>query len=122
MSRINLNKTKTPDEIGNQASELGLPDFTHKGGDPNRKAILESNHRMREGLDPGPRNFGDSDGFGRVALRIPEFDYPFIRAMFPDIGSQDATTRTKGWQEFCRSPMSEKYKVDRKLRSGGTCL
>ncbi len=116
------NKTKQPHEITNQAADLGLPDFTHKGGDPNRKAILESNHRMREGLEGGPVNFGEAGGFGRVALRIPEFDYPFIKAMFPDVGSPDATTRTKGWQTFCKSPLSEKYKVDRKLRSGGKCL
>lgn len=99
-----------------QANDLGIPEFTHKGGDPARRKVLEENYRMREGLDPGPRNFGSSDGFGRVALRIPEFDYPFIRAMFPDIGAPDATTRTKGWQAFCRSPLSEKYKVDRKSR------
>jgi len=100
----------------NQAEALGIPEFTHKGGDPARRKVLEENHRMREGIDPGPRNFGDAGGFGRVALRIPEVDYPFIRAMFPDIGSQDAETRTKGWQAFCKSPLSEKYKVDRKKR------
>lgn len=110
--------TKTPDEIKNQARELGVPGFTHAGGDPNRRAILESNHRMREGLDPGARNFGGGGGFGRVSLRIPEFDYPFIKAMFPDVASRDATTRTKGWQKFCKSPLSEPYKVGRKVRGG----
>ena len=104
-----------------EANELGIPAFTHRGGDPNRRAILESNHRIREGLDPGARNFGESDGFGRVALRIPEFDYPFIKVMFPDIASRDAETRTKGWQAFSKSPLSEPYRVDRKLRGGGTC-
>lgn len=105
----------------NQAREFGIPEFTHKGGDPNRKAILESNYRMREGLDEGAVNFGEAGGFGRVALRIPEFDYPFIKIMFPDVASKDATTRTKGWQKFCKSPLSEPYKVDRKLRGGGAC-
>ena len=116
--------TNDPENLDklHQGKAFGVPEFTHKGGDPKRRAILESNHRMREGLDPGPRNFGDSDGFGRVALRIPEFDYPFIRAMFPDIGAPDSTTRTKGWQAFCKSPLSEPYKVDRKLRGGGECL
>lgn len=109
-------KTKLPDEIVNQGKELGLPDFTHAGGDPNREAILRDNYEMREGIKPGPRNFGDSDGFGRVELRIPEFDYPFIRAMFPDIASPDAATRHQGWKQFCKSPLSEKYKVGRKRR------
>lgn len=108
--------TKTPTEIKHQAKELGLPEFTHAGGDPNRRAILESNKRMREGVDPGPRNFGESDGFGRVMLRIPEFDYPFIRAMFPDIASPDATTKTKAWQKFAKSPLSEPYRVEEKRR------
>ena len=97
-------------------------EFTHRVGVPNRKAILEGNQRMRDGRDPGPRNFGGSGGFGRVALRIPEFDYPFIKAMFPDIGSPDGTVKAKGWEAFMRSPLSEPYKVDRKLRSGGKCL
>lgn len=104
------------DEVKHQEKAFGIPGFTHKGGDPRRRAILESNYRIREGLDPGARNFGDSDGFGRVQFRIPEFDYPFIKTMFPDIGSPDATTRTKGWQKFARSPLSEPYKVERKVR------
>ena len=116
-----IDKVERLDKV-HQARDFGLPEFTHKGGDPARRAILESNHRMREGLDEGAVNFGEAGGFGRVALRIPEFDYPFIKVMFPDIGSADATTRTKGWHTFCKSPLSEPYKVDRKLRSGGKCL
>ena len=99
--------------------KIGLPDFTHAGGDPNRAAILESNHRIREGLDDGPVNFGPAGGFGRVALRIPEFDYPFIAAMFPEIQSQDKTERTKAWQRFAKSPLSEPYRVEVKKRRGG---
>lgn len=99
-----------------QAKELGIPEFTHRGGDPRRQAILESNHRMREGIDPGPRDFGSDGGFGRVQFRIPEFDYPFIKVMFPDIAAKDSATRTKGWQQFAKSPLSEPYKVGRKVR------
>lgn len=102
-----------------QARTLGVPEFRSHTGNPDRRAILASNHRMREGLDPGPRNVGPSDGFGRVALRIPEFDYKFIRAMFPDLASRDATTRSKGWKKFAASPLSEPYRVEEKRRRGG---
>ena len=108
----------TLDESVKQEAESELPEFTHRGGDPAREAILKSNHRIREGLDEGARDFGDSDGFGRVFLRIPEFDYPFIRAMFPDTASPDATTRTKGWKEFAKSPLSEPYRTSLKRRPG----
>lgn len=106
-------------EIKKQYAELGLPRFTHSGGDPKRRAILESNYKMREGIDGAPVNFGSDGGFGRVQFRIPEFDFPFIQAMFPDMKSQDATERTKAWQRFARSPLSEPYKVERKIRRGG---
>lgn len=111
---------RDPDGLAkvNQA-ELGIPAFTHKGGDPKRAAILESNKRIREGVDPGARNFGSDGGFGRVQFRIPEFDYPFILAMFPELNSKDATTQTKAWQKFAKSPMSEPYRVDVKRRRGG---
>lgn len=106
------------DGIKHQAKELGIPEFTHKGGDPNRAAILESNQRVREGVDEGARNFGSGGGFGRVQFRIPEFDYPFICAMFPDLRAPDSTVRHKAWQRFARSPLSEPYRVDRKVRRG----
>ena len=100
----------------NQGRELGIPAFTHKGGDPKRKAILESNRRIREGLDPAPRDFGSDGGFGRAQFRIPEFDWPFICAMFPDLNSTDKTVAHKAWQRFAKSPLSEKYKVEVKNR------
>lgn len=105
--------------IKNQARELGVPAFTHKGGDPARRAILESNHRIREGLDEGAVDFGDGGGFGRVQFRIPEFDYPFICAMFPDLKAPDSHVRHKAWQRFAKSPLSEPYRVDRKVRMRG---
>jgi len=95
-----------------------LPEFTHKGGDPARHAILESNHRMREGLDEGAINFGTDGGFGRVSLRIPLFDYPFICVMFPDLKAPDSHVRHKAWQAFTKSPLSEPYRVGKKIRRG----
>ena len=100
----------------NQGRDLGIPAFTHQGGDPNRRAILESNKRIREGVDPGPRDFGAHGGFGRVQFRIPEFDWPFLLTMFPDLNATDKTVATKAWQRFARSPLSEKYKVEAKNR------
>ena len=100
----------------NQGRELGLPAFTHQGGDPARRAILESNKRIREGVDPGPRDFGSNGGFGRVQFRIPEFDWPFLLAMFPDLNHTNKDVATKAWQKFSKSPLSEKYKVETKNR------
>lgn len=102
-----------------QAKALGIPQFRSNVGNADRRAILESNRQMREGLIDGARNFGESDGFGRVELRIPEFDYPFIRAMFPDVKSPDAEIRAKGWRKFALSPLSEPYRVGVKRRKGG---
>lgn len=106
-------------ESKKQARDFGLPGFKSNQGNADRRAILMSNQRIRDGLEDKPRDFGEAGGFGRVALRIPEFDYPFIRAMFPDTTSPDAETRTKGWQKFARSPLSEPYRTDRKVRKGG---
>lgn len=96
----------------------GMPEFTHRGGDPKRRAILEANHRCREGHDEAV-DFGSGGGFGRTFLRIPEFDYPFIRVMFPGITSPDSAERSKEWQRFAKSPLSEPYRTDRKIRKGG---
>jgi hypothetical protein len=100
----------------NQSEVLGLPKFTHTGGDPNRRQVLEENYRVREGIDPTPHNVGSSDGFGRVAMRIPEFDYPFICAMYPGLKSTNNEERHRTWQEFARSPLSEPYRLDRRKR------
>lgn len=97
-----------------QAETLGVPAFTHSGGDPKRHKVLEENYRVREGIDPAPHNVGSSDGFGRVSMRIPEFDYPFICAMFPGLKSKNNEERHRTWQEFARSPLSEPYRLDRR--------
>ena len=107
-----------PNELDNikQYDVLGMPAFTHQGGDPKRREILESNHRIREGIEEKPRDFGAAGGFGRAMLRIPEFDYPFIRLMFPKLASRDSAERHEGWQEFAKSPRSEPYRVTVKQR------
>lgn len=108
MRRINPNS---------EFRQFGMPEFASTTGNRNRKIILADNHAIREGtsLTP-PRDFGSNGGFGRATLRIPEFDYPFIKAMFPEVNSQDATERTKAWQRFAKSPLSEPYRLDRKKR------
>lgn len=100
----------------NQAEVIGIPAFTHTGGDPKRRQVLEENKRARDGVDPAPRNIGSSDGFGRVAMRIPEFDYPFICAMFPGLKSRNNEERHREWQRFAKSPLSEPYRVGRTIK------
>lgn len=94
-----------------QAKELGIPEFKSKTGNADRRAILDFNRKAREGTGPAPRDFGAAGGFGRTMLQIPEFDYPFIQAMFPETKSFDATERRNAWLKFYKSPLSEKYRV-----------
>ena len=54
---------------------------------------------LGEGVDPGARDFGANGGFGRVQFRIPEFDWPFLIAMFPDLNSHDKTVATAAWKK-----------------------
>lgn len=96
-----------------------FPKFTHHGGCPNRRAVLQDNYDIREGKKPGAVNFGPDGGFGRAQFRIPEFDYAFIRRMFPKLAAKSSAERHEGWLEFARSPLSEPYRVDRKVRKGG---
>lgn len=100
-----------------QYHRFGLPEFASHTGNADRRRILEENKSIREGTGPVARNFGSAGGFGRAFLRIPEFDYPFIKAMFPEVTARDHETRTKAWQKFARSPLSEPYRLDRNRRN-----
>ena len=97
-----------------------MPTFKTFAGNPERAHILDGVRRIREGVDPKPKTLGRHEGFGAVMLSIPEFDYPFIRAMFPDIASQDAEIKTKAWKKFARSPLSEPYRINR-IKRGPQC-
>lgn len=105
-----------------QYRQFGMPEFASNNGNADRRRILEENRAIREGTSlVKPRDFGAGGGFGRAQLRIPEFDYPFIQAMFPEVKSLDATERTKAWQRFAKSPLSEPYRLDRKRRGPQPC-
>lgn len=100
-----------------QYYKYGLQPFASTSGNADRKRILENVKGVREGTSGvTARNFGGGGGFGRVALCIPEFDYPFIKAMFPEVTSPDAQTRTKAWQRFAKSPLSEPYRTYKNKR------
>jgi hypothetical protein len=53
--------------------------------------------------------------FGRVILAIPLSDIAALRALYPDLVSRDALTRTRAWQHFARSPASVPYRTARKV-------
>ena len=103
-----------------QFRNFGLPAFKSRRGNPERRRILEGVRRIRDGIDAKPKPLGTGGGFGGVELVIPEFDFPFIQAMFPDVTSKDAEIRTRAWQKFAKSPLSEPYRVN-KLKRGPQC-
>ena len=103
-----------------QFRRFGMPAFASRGGNPERRRILEGVKRIRDGVDPKPKHLGSGGGFGGVSLVIPEMDMAFVQAMFPEVNSQDATERTKAWQRFAKSPLSEPYRVH-KMKRGPQC-
>lgn len=104
-----------------QYKRFGIEPFRSRGGDPHRRHILEGVRRIREGIDPKPKTLGSAGGFGGIALTIPELDMAVIRAMFPEVASPDATERTKAWQRFAKSPLSEPYRINKIIRGGTPC-
>lgn len=103
-----------------QFRNFGLPRFASRNGNPDRQHILSAVRKIREGTDPKPKTLGSGGGFGGVELVIPELDMAFIQRMFPEVTSQDATERTKAWQRFSKSPLSEPYRVHR-MKRGPQC-
>lgn len=103
-----------------QYQKFGMPAFASRGGNPDRRRILEGVRRIREGIDPKPKNLGSAGGFAGCMLAIPEFDFPIIQAMFPDLKSHDAEIRSKAWKKFARSPLSEPYRLS-KIKRGPQC-
>lgn len=104
----------------NQFKEMGMPAFVTRGGNAERAAGLERNKLLREGRLPAPNNLGSHGGFGGVALSIPPLDYEVIKRMFPDVTSKDHEIRSKAWQRFTKSPLSEPYRVSR-IKRGPQC-
>ena len=100
-----------------QHRQFGLPPFASKGGNADRRHILEGVKRIREGVDDKPRNFG----FGGVELVIPELDMAVIKRRFPETNSPDAGIRHRAWLKFLNSPESEPYRVHRRKHGIQLC-
>jgi len=103
-----------------QFRRFGLPTFKTTCGNADRANHLEAIRRIREGIDPKPKTLGPNGGFAGVELSIPEFDYQFIRARYPDLTSPDAGIRTAAWKKFAASPESEPYRTYR-IKRGAEC-
>lgn len=95
-----------------QFEAFGMPAFISRKGNATRRAVLESNHMLRQGRIDKPSHLG----FGGVQLRIPELDYRVLRVTFPDLNSKDHEIRTRAWQKLANSPLGELYRTDRKTR------
>jgi hypothetical protein len=78
---------------------------------PERRLILDSVAKVREGVDPH-RN----PNFGQHTLRIPEQDFYALLKLFPKLNALDPAERTAAWESFHNSPYAEKYRVNRLSR------
>lgn len=74
---------------------------------PERRAILESVQRVREG------NEGHKHApFARHTMRIPMQDWYALRKLFPDLDAHhDPARQRAAWDQFEKSPFSEPYRV-----------
>lgn len=80
---------------------------------PERRAILESVQRVREGVD-GHRHAP----FARHTMRIPVPDFQALTLLYPDLANyDDPQAQRAAWDAFELSPLSEKYRVG-KLHRG----
>lgn len=79
---------------------------------PERRAILEANHRVREG------NEGHKHApFARHTMRIPMQDWYALRRLIPDLESfHDPEKQRAAWDYFEKSAFSEPYRVGRVVR------
>lgn len=98
-----------------QHKQFGMPTFVTTCGNADRAKHLAEVKRMRDGIDPKSHA-----SFGSVSLLIPELDAAVLKVRFPDLTSPDADIRTKAWQKFARSPLSEPYRTY-KIKRGPQC-
>lgn len=79
---------------------------------PERRAILESVQRVRDGNEPHRHT-----SFARHTMRIPMQDFYGLRALFPDLANADDPEKQRAaWEQFEKSPLSEPYRVGRIVR------
>jgi hypothetical protein len=78
---------------------------------PERRAILESVARVRNGIDPH-RN----PSFAEHQLRIPMQDFHALVRLYPGLSARDPLEKTAAWEAFHKSPFSEPYRVNKIVR------
>jgi hypothetical protein len=82
--------------------------------DAQRRAILESVQRVRDGIDPHRHA-----PFAQHTMRIPEGDYYALAKLFPGLAASDPDARAAAHDQLYASPLGEKYHVG-KVRKGVT--
>jgi hypothetical protein len=76
---------------------------------PERRAILESVKRVRDGVDAHKHA-----PFARHTMRIPMADYQALILLYPDLNNfDDPQAQRVAWDAFELSPISERYRVGR---------
>lgn len=79
---------------------------------PNRRVVLESVKRVREGNESHKHA-----PFARHTMRIPEQDFYALRMLYPDLANfADPAAQRAAWDKFEMSPFSEPYRVGRIVR------
>ena len=79
---------------------------------PERRAILESVKRVRDGVEPHKHA-----PFARHTMRIPMQDWYALRKLIPDLDAfKDPDRQRAAWDYFERSVWSEPYRVGRIVR------
>lgn len=79
---------------------------------PNRRVVLESVKRVRDGNEAHRHA-----PFARHTMRIPEQDFFAIVKLFPDLMCHSDPERQRAaWDQFEMSPLSEPYRIGRIVR------
>jgi hypothetical protein len=78
---------------------------------PERRAILDSIHRVREGIDPHRHA-----PFAQHFMRIPLQDYQAICRLGYNLSAKDPAEKADAWERFEKSPFSEPYRIGKVLR------
>jgi hypothetical protein len=79
---------------------------------PNRRVVLESVRRVRDGNEPHKHA-----PFARHTMRIPEQDFIALRKLYPDLANfNDPDAQRAAWDRFEKSAFSEPYRVGRVVR------
>ena len=86
-----------------QFNDFGLPE--KRGPNPQRKAILEYNSRIR--IEQPQRKLPNM----LCALNIPLMDWAILKVRFPELESPDHEIQRKAWVVFHNHPISKPYRV-----------